>query len=272
MCLRHLRHVGASFQVLATRPLSLRSYAPRDPPSSFNLLHNHNPRRSAVKLDSRATSTPPPPLHYSPVSSHVERASSSGETTPVSTPKGVSATAVAGFPRKPERERDLLFSWHRRAAGAGFGFGADSGPSHFYADSTLLESELGDDSFPLFEPSDGDGPGAVGMDDGIGIPVGHAPLSPRPTTSTLTSALQSTSGNELRPMPGGGNAMSMGKPSGMRNDSISMSGLTPQYSSGAVPITNRNGSYQGRRESNSGSLMSGISVGGISMNSWIRDE
>ena len=207
---------------------------------------------------------------------------SSGETTPVSTPKGVGATAAA-FPRKAERDRDLLSSWHRRAAGPGdgYGYGAGAGSglssaNSFYADSTLLESELCDDSFPLFEQASGvDGAGAVGMDDGMGIPMGgHVQTSPRPNTSTLTSALQSTSGNELRTMPAGSNAMSYGKPSGSsRHDSISMSGLTPQYTSGAVPIAgNRNAHYQGRRESNAGSLMSGMSVGGISMNSWIRDE
>ena len=198
---------------------------------------------------------------------------SSGESTPVSTPKGVGATAAA-FPRKAERERDLVFPWHRRAAGYGAG-GAPSA-SHFYADSTLLESELGDDSFPLFESTVGNGAGAFEMDggvSGIGIPP-HTQTSPRPNTSTLTSALQATSGNELRSTPAGGNAMSWGKPAGSgRHDSISMAGLTPQYTSGAVPITgHRNSNAQGRRESNAGSIMSGMSLGGISMNSWIRDE
>ena len=226
----------------------------------------------SVKLDSRSTSTPPPPLHYSPASSQLERVSS-GESTPLSTPKGVGATAAA-FPRKAERDRDLVFPWHRRAAG--YGGGGPSVSHHFYADSTLLESELGDDSFPLFETSIGHGAGAVEMDGGvhgIGIPQ-HAPTSPRPNTSTLTSALQATSGNELRSTPGGSNAMSWGKPAGSgRHDSISMSGLTPQYTSGAVPITgHRNSNAQGRRESNAGSIMSGMSLGGISMNSWIRDE
>ena len=60
-----------------------------------------------------------------------------------------------------------------------------------------------------------------------------------------------------------------------RHDSISMSGLTPQqYSSGAMPISvNGAGRQQQRRESNAaGSMMGGMSWGGVSMSSWIHDE
>ena len=66
----------------------------------------------------------------------------------------------------------------------------------------------------------------------------------------------------------------MGKSSGSgRHDSISMSGLTPQYGSGAVPISvNGSGRNMNRRESIAGSMVGGISWGGVSMNSWVRDE
>ena len=60
-----------------------------------------------------------------------------------------------------------------------------------------------------------------------------------------------------------------------RHDSISMSGLTPQqYTGGAMPISmNGAGRQQQRRESNAaGSMMAGMSWGGVSMSSWIRDE
>ena len=66
----------------------------------------------------------------------------------------------------------------------------------------------------------------------------------------------------------------MAKSSGSgRHDSISMSGLTPQYGSGAVPISvNGSGRNMPRRESMAGSMAGGMSWGGVSMSSWVRDE
>jgi hypothetical protein len=69
--------------------------------------------------------------------------------------------------------------------------------------------------------------------------------SPR---SNLTSALQNDTDSRTRA------------------DSITMSGLTPQFP-GGMPINSHP-----RRESLAGSMMGGISWGGVSMSSWIRDE
>ena len=188
------------------------------------------------------------------------------ETTPVGTPKGVTSR----YSRKSEREKDLLFSWYRKTPD---NFGGQGG---LYVDSTLLESGLEDSTFPLFGLS----PPRDKMIDVGSIPisiatqVGDGPVSPRQQTSNLTSALQSSTGNEVRPSPlinvGGGNSK------GGRHDSlgVSISGLTPQYGgSGAQPISMTGSSRsRQRRESIAGSMAGGMSWGGVSVGSWIRDE
>lgn len=186
---------------------------------------------------------------------------SPAETTPVSTPR---ATSASVFPRQLAREKDLLYPWHHKTFP-----GLESSPQLF-ADSTLPDSDLEEPPFPLF----GQSPPSDRMACEIaprGIAIRHSSASPR--QSNLTSALQSTSGNEQRPfdpnMSNGANKLGTG-----RHDSVSMSGLTPQYTSGAMPITMNNpGRHQQRRESNAaGSMMAGMSWGGVSMNSWIHEE
>ena len=169
------------------------------------------------------------------------------------------------------RERDLFYPWHNPDYPDFPDFPDFDTSPQLFADSTLLDSELEDCLFPLF----GQSPPCESMAGGtapIGIAIRHDSASPR--HSNLTSALQHTSGNEIRQselMVGHGT----NKMGSSRHDSISMSGLTPQYySSGAVPISMNNaGRQQQRRESNAaGSMMGGMSWGGVSMSSWIRDE
>ncbi|MCJ1403709.1 Transcriptional regulator of ribosomal biogenesis proteins [Xylographa trunciseda] len=256
-------------QLLITSP-SATSPRPRHQPSYHNVPRNPppgNPPSSilpstskAVKLDSRET---PPPLHYSPTSSDLERVSPS-ETTPVGTPKGFGAA----YPRKPERERDLLFSWHRKTNDY------FDGPSGLYVDSTLLESDLEDSAFPLFGQSP---PRDTMMGGSSPISIGtQSRTSPGQHTSNLTSALQATTGNELRPSPSMFIGSGKGKSSGTgRHDSMSggMSGLTPQYGTGAQPITMTGSNRaQPRRESMAGSMAGGMSWGGVSVGSWLRDD
>ena len=210
-----------------------------------------------VKLDSRDT---PPPLLHSPAVSEFDRVSPA-ETTPVSTPR---ATSASVFPRKAAREKDLLFSWHHRAS-PGF-----DPASQIYPDSALFDCDLDEAPFPLF----GQSPPKESMSGGtapIGIAIRHNSSSPH--QSSLTSALREANHNELRPSDNYG-YMIPGKTSSGRHDSVSMSGLTPQYSNGAIPISmNGSARQQQRRESNAaGSMMGGMSWGGISMNSWVRDE
>ena len=95
-------------------------------------------------------------------------------------------------------------------------------------------------------------------------------------SSNLTFALQSTTGNELRPS----SAMSINGGNGKvqasgRHDSLTagMPGFGSQYSSGAIPISMNNSNRdKPRRESLAGSMVGGMSWGGTSVGSWIRDE
>ena len=215
--------------------------------SALFLAKPSNPFRRLTahshKLDSRDT---PPPLLHSPAASEFDRVSPS-ETTPVSTPRAASASV---FPRKAAREKDLLFQWHHRS-------------SDLFCDSTLLDSDLEESPFPLFGQSPPPPDSMASETAPMGIAMRQNSNSPH--HSNLTSGLQETSGNSMRVDANGG------KGSG-RHDSVSMSGLTPQYTSGAMPISMSN-SRQQRRESNAaGSMMGGMSWGGVSMNSWIRDE
>ena len=206
-----------------------------------------------MKLDSRET---PPPLHYSPTLSEPDKRSPS-ESTPISTPK----TFGRALPGKPERERDLIFSWHHKTTN----------------NSALLDSDLEEDfSIPLF----GESPPWREMAGGS-APINIATQSRTSTplrfhqTSNLTSALQSTTGNELRPSSmlnaSSGNGKFLG--SGRQDAFGGTPGLNAHHGSGAQPISMSN-SNRGhpRRESAAGSVMGSMSWGGVSVGSWIRDE
>ena len=205
------------------------------------------------------------------MTSDFERASTA-ETTPIGTPKGFDAA----YRRKSEKEKekDLLFSWCRKPSG-GFGGGASS-----YVDSTLLEADLEDSTFPLFTDALGarDMAGRSSPID-IATPSRNGSASPRHhQASNLTSALQATTGNETRPTPalniGGGNAKGFGGGFRQRESTNGgMSGLDSQLESGAQPMSMDASNWeQPRRESLAGSLVQGMSWGGVSVGSWIRDE
>jgi len=221
-------------------------------------------QQKTVKLDSRET---PPPLHYSPTPSDLERVSpretTPRETTPISTPKGFGP----GYPRKSDGEKDLLFSWHRNKADH---FGGLSG---LYVDSALLESDLEDSTFPLFGSSpDPDAMITSSYPIGIATQSRSSPVSPRPQTSNLTSALQTTTEHLSKASPSINNGFGIGKAGRKESFGAGFSGLTSQYG-GAQPIS-MNGSNRDhpRRESFAGSLAGGMSWGGVSVGSWIRDE
>ena len=165
--------------------------------------------------------------------------------------------------RRPEKERDLLFSWHRKPHSAGSSF----------VDSELLDLDFDQASFPLFGQSPPDH-NMAGRSSPINIATStrNGSISPRTNqTSNLTSALSATSGNELRPASamdigsGNGKGMSYGK-----HDS---SGFGSNYGSGAqaIPMNGAN-KERPRRESMASSMVQGMSWGGVSVSSWIRDE
>jgi len=149
-----------------------------------------------------------------------------------------------------------------------------------YVDSTLLESDIEDSSFPLFTDSLGHRDMA-GRSSPINIatPSRNGSASPRHhQTSNLTSALQSTTGNENRPTPaldiGGGNAKGFGGGFRQRESANGgMTGLDSQSERGAQSISMDTSNWgKPRRESLAGSLVQGMSWGGVSVGSWIRDE
>ncbi|KAL9610598.1 MAG: hypothetical protein Q9167_004700 [Letrouitia subvulpina] len=194
--------------------------------------------------------------------------SSTAETTPIATPKGFDAP----YRRKSdkEREKDLLFSWHRK--GGGFASNTNS-----YVDSALLESDSEESSFPLFSDPTAD----QAMDDRAAssnfLSTRNGTVPPHyHQTSNLTSALQSTTGNENRPTPAMNisNAKGPGPNFGHR-DSLNggMAGSGSYYGSGAQPISmNTSNRERPRRESVAGSMVGGMSWGGVSVGSWIRDD
>lgn len=181
--------------------------------------------------------------------------SSTAETTPIGTPRGFGAP----LPRKADKEKENWLAWHHKHSG----FGGTS-----YVDSTLLDSDFEDTTFPLFN----DPPPVLNMatrTTPIDITTPSRAASPRGTqTSNLTSALQSTSGNEARPTT----AMDMsGTPF---KASAGLGGATPaSQHSGAQPISmNASNREKPRRESLASSMVTGMSWGGASVGSWIRDE
>ena len=204
-----------------------------------------------MKLDSRET---PPPLHFSPAVSDRDR-SSTRETTPIGTPRGCGAGA--GLPRKAHQEKDFL-PWNNR--NTGFSATATS-----YVDDALLDPDYEDSNFSLFDEGlahESMGSRARPMD----IATSARDASRFPTS---TNALHPTTGNEARTsgamdINGGSSKGAMSSVFG-RRDSVARSGAQPISMN--TPSRDRP-----RRESLAGSMVTGMSWGGTSVGSWIRDE
>ena len=192
-------------------------------------------------------------MHFSPAVSDRER-SSTAETTPIGTPRGFGA-----LPRRADKEKENWLAWQHRHSG----FAGTS-----YVDSTLLDSDFEDTTFPLFN----DPQPLLNMASRttpIDIATPSRASSPRATqTSNLTSALQSTSGNEPR------STTAMDVSGTLFKGFGGFGGATPgSQHSGASPISmNDSIRNQPRRESLASSMVTGMSWGGNSVGSWIRDE
>ena len=203
----------------------------------------------------------PPPLHFSPSTSEHDR-SSTRETTPIGTP------IASGLPysRRPERERDLYFSWHRKPT-------EEASSSAFYTDSALLEPDLDDSTFPLF-PSSPPNQIMAGPAAPIDITTRQASISPPgQQASNLTSALQRAGNGErsAHDAHAHGPSSNASKINVARKESFGAS--MAQFGNGTKPITvNGSNREKPRRESLAGSLVGGMSWGGVSVGSWIRDE
>lgn len=97
---------------------------------------------------------------------------------------------------------------------------------------------------------------------------GHGPFRGPSQTSNLTSALQTTSRNEARPS----SAMEIGSQPKNGGSGIGGSGMS-HSGTAAQPISvNPSNRDKPRRESLAGSMVTGMSWGGNSVGSWIRDE
>ncbi|MCJ1309663.1 Transcriptional regulator of ribosomal biogenesis proteins [Agyrium rufum] len=113
-------------------------------------------------------------------------------------------------------------------------------------------------------------------------PINIATRSPNNLTSprnlqnsNLTSALQSTTGNGRRSSLTASIMAGNGKyGAGGRHDSVgATSGMGPSYGTGAQPISMGSSNRpRDRRESVAGSMTNGMSWGGVSVGSWIRDD
>jgi transcription factor SFP1 len=223
---------------------------------------------ATVKLDSQET---PPPLCYSPIASDRGR-ESTADTTPVSTP--VERAASPHFGRQKKDSSELYFSWRRKP----HELGASRSPLF---ESDILFEDAGDCSFPLF--TDGsphhstlqDMAQTAGAID-ITTPPRFGSNSPQNQTSNLTSALREAAANRnLSVTPNAYTAATADhrneRPSlGVRQDSNSNGFGSSLYGSAARPISMKD---RGRRESNTmGSFAGGMSWGGLSVGSWIREE
>jgi transcription factor SFP1 len=203
----------------------------------------------------------PPSLHHSPATSekalHISR-----ESTPL-TPVGFAPSAI----RRPEKDRgkDGHLPWFKRPIDVG------TPTTSLYLDSPLLEPDFDDHCFPLFGASPPAG-SMAGAANPIDIATRQASTSPRgPQPSTLTSALLRKPDGDARHLPASsGNdrpdLLEAGK------SMNTMDGASP-WVHGAKPISMRGvPEDKTRRGSMAQSLTAGMSWGGISVGSWIRDE
>lgn len=202
-------------------------------------------------------SASPPSLHHSPATSDKTQFPSR-DTTPV-TPGGFSAS----ISRNTGKDRDFGLPWFKRPIDVG------KATTSLCVDIAILEPDFDDHSFPLFgssPPERSMGGGATPID----ISIRQASTSPRgQQASNLTSALQRTDSDERR-------AQGIMDISGTNNSELNRhraaagEGIS-HFENGARPIQGAAGDKT-RRESIAQSLNTGMSWGGISVGSWIRDE
>ena len=196
----------------------------------------------------------PPPLHHSPATSDKSRFPSR-DSTPV-TPVGFGPS----IGKKPDK--DACLPWFKKPIDVG------KPTTRLCLDTTLLEPDFDDHSFPLFgsSPPDRSMAGAAAP---INISARHASTSPRGhQASNLTSALQKTDSGDKR-------AQDVAEVDKANHSDINRRPSTGEglshLENGGRPINGASGDKL-RRESIAQSMNTGMSWGGISVGSWIRDE
>jgi transcription factor SFP1 len=196
----------------------------------------------------------PPPLH-SPSGRE-----SSVESTPISTPRSFGYT----FPTQKSKEPDHFFHWQGRRHQVG-------DDVHFTHDDLLFPPDDDDSTLPLFLSSSPQPP-AVKMP-GPASPIDIATArqsssSPRNQQSNLTSQLQQPridvrhdhSSEQVEDLD------VMGKG---RQESVGMLGTTPF---GAQSIPQRGQRRESNSKGQSGSMMTGMSWGGLSMRDFMMED
>lgn len=210
-----------------------------------------------------------PPLIYSPSSSDHDHPSTR-ESTPIRTPVGFDTVSVR---RQPLSSRDS-------------GKPGDAGSHAGHRDARLLDPDIhsdsnsnnidhiviDDDDIPLF--SSPKSHKMTGQAAPIDIATRSTSVSPpAQQASNLTSALQKAANSERHDVPitTAANPSTTYKTTPGRKDSLSTS--MAQWGNGSKPISVTGSNREKpRRESLAGSLVGGMSWGGISVGSWIRDE
>lgn len=202
----------------------------------------------------------PPPLHYS---------SSTGDHDPISTRDPTPITTPTGFgvpSRQPTREKELDL-WPRNSG--------DSDSSSLFSDSHPRQPRIQKDfNLPHLASSPPSFPKMAASGAPIDIATRQTSVSPPgQQASNLTSALQNAGKAERTSSISHANGVgiSVFKAPPPRKESIGTA--TAQWGNGTKPISVSGSSRdRTRRESLAGSLVGGMSWGGVSVGSWIRDE
>ena len=205
----------------------------------------------------------PPPLHYSPFAGEHDRSSTRDSTSTTPLGFGVRSSSLLSHNR-PDREKVYLDPfWNSRNS-------VGSRPSYFDPHFPPSSHFQEDHDFPLFPSS----PKMNGLATPIDIATRQTSVSPPgQQASNLTSALQKANNGERTGSVSHASSvgLSVFKAPPPRKDSVSTAAA--QWGNGTKPISvsgsNRD---KPRRESLAGSLVGGMSWGGVSVGSWIRDE
>jgi transcription factor SFP1 len=198
----------------------------------------------------------PPPLHHSPSPSDQSQ-HTSRDTTPV-TPVGHGSF----FVRKADKES---LPWFKKP------FAVGRTTTHLCRDNYLLAPDFDDNTFPSF----GGSPPTKGMASVAGpidITLRQTSTSPRGNQpSNLTSALQRSDSDEKRKMAHQIPETALNRP--IPQMPSTSSDDFSRFEHGARQIPTKGSAFQqNRRESIAQSLGTGMSWGGISVGSWVRDE
>ena len=199
----------------------------------------------------------PPPLNHSPSPSDRSHFTSR-DTTPV-TPVGNGQFSG----RKAEKE---LLPWFKKPLDVG----RTTTRLCLDTETSLLAPDFDDNSFPTFGASPSQQGMAVAKP--FDISARQTSTSPRGNQpSNLTSALQRSDSEERRLMANATQDTAFGRPIPQMPASSSNDFATFEHGARPISMKGRQDD-RARRESIAQSLNTGMSWGGVSVGSWIRDE